>query len=121
MANQSLFDTIGRCVMAFFFIASGLGKVFGFRPSTAILTAIGFPVPTISLAGIILIEIVGGLGLLFNLWTTNISVALIAFLIFATIAIHGPFLRDQAARTDQIVHMIKNIAIIGGLITLIGK
>ena len=107
--------------MASFFIASGLGKVFGFRPSAAILTTIGFPVPTISLVGIILIEVVGGLGLLFNVWTTPVSLALIAFLIFATIAIHGPFLRDPTARTDQIVHMIKNVAIIGGLLTLIGK
>ena len=107
--------------MASFFIASGLGKVFGFRPSAAILTTIGFPVPTISLVGIILIEVVGGLGLLFNLWTSTVSPVLITFLMFATIAIHGPFLRDQAARTDQIVHMIKNVAIIGGLITLIGK
>ena len=121
MANHSLLDTIGRCVMAFFFIASGLGKAFGFRPSAAILATIGFPAPTISLGGIILIEIVGGLGLLLNLWTTDVSLALIAFLIFATIAIHGPFLRDPAARTDQIVHMIKNVAIIGGLITFIGK
>jgi putative oxidoreductase len=121
MAHPSLFDSIGRCVMAFFFIASGLGKVFGFRPSAAILTTIGFPVPTIALAGIILVEVVGGLALMFDLWTTNIALALIAFLIFATIAIHGPFLRDQAARTDQIVHVIKNVAIIGGLITLIGK
>jgi putative oxidoreductase len=121
MVNHSLFDSVGRCVIALFFIASGLGKVFGFRPSAEILATIGFPVPTISLSAIILIEIVGGLGLLFNVWTTDVSLVLIAFLIFATLAIHGPFLRDQAARTDQIVHMIKNVAIIGGLITLIGK
>ena len=85
------------------------------------MKAIGLPAPAASLAAIILIEVVGGLGLLLNVWTTDVSVALIAFLVFATIVIHGPFLRDPGARTDQIVHMIKNIAIIGGLFTLIVK
>jgi uncharacterized membrane protein YphA (DoxX/SURF4 family) len=41
------------------------------------------------------------------------------FLIFATITVHGPLARDPATGTDQIVHMIKNIAIIGGLFTFV--
>jgi hypothetical protein len=39
--------------------------------------------------------------------------------IFATIAIHGPLVRDPVARADQIVHMIKNIAIVGGLFNFV--
>jgi uncharacterized membrane protein YphA (DoxX/SURF4 family) len=52
-------------------------------------------------------------------WTNDVAVALIVFLIFATIAIHARFVRDPVTGTDQIVHMIKNIAIIGGLITFV--
>jgi putative oxidoreductase len=111
--------TIARCLIAFFFVASGLGKVFAFRQSSAVLATIGFPAPAIVLTAINAIEIVGGLGLFFNMWTSYVAVALILFLIFATITIHGPLVRDPATGTDQVVHIIKNIAIIGGLLTFV--
>jgi uncharacterized membrane protein YphA (DoxX/SURF4 family) len=44
---------------------------------------------------------------------------LIVFLIFATITVHARFVRDPVTGTDQIVHMIKNIAIIGGLMNFV--
>ena len=113
--------TIARCLIAFFFIASGSGKIFAFRQSTAILASIGFPIPTFSLTAIIAVEIAGGLALLFNLWTSYVAVTLIAFLVFATITIHARFVRDPVTGTDQIVHMIKNIAIIGGLINFVAS
>lgn len=116
MANRSLFDTAARFLMAFFFLASGAGKVFAFQPSAAILAAIGFPSPNISLIGIILIEIGGGLCLLLGLGTRYVSAILIVFLILATIFIHGPFVNDPVQGPDQIIHMLKNIAIIGGLL-----
>ena len=110
---------IARWLIAFFFIASGSGKVFAFRQSSAILSSIGFPVPTFFLTAIIAVEIVGGLGLLFNLWTSSVAVTLIVFLVFATVTIHARFVRDPVTGTDQVVHIIKNIAIIGGLLTFV--
>src|SRR5258706_16467439 len=59
--------TLARCLIAFFFVASGAGKIFAFRPSSTILASIGFPIPTFFLTAIIAVEIAGGLGLLFNL------------------------------------------------------
>jgi putative oxidoreductase len=113
--------TIARCLIAFFFVASGAGKIFAFRPSSTILASIGFPVPTFFLTAIIAVEIAGGLGLFFNLWTGYVAVTLIVFIIFATITIHGPLVRDPVTGTDQIVHIIKNIAIIGGLLNFVAS
>jgi uncharacterized membrane protein YphA (DoxX/SURF4 family) len=84
--------TIARYLIAFFFVASGSGKIFAFRQSSTALASIGFPIPTFFL---------------------------IVFLIFATITVHLRFVRDPVAGTDQVVHIIKNIAIIGGLFNLI--
>jgi len=83
------------------------------------LASIGFPAPAFFLTAINAVEIVGGLGLFFNVWTSYVAVTLIVFLIFATITIHGPLVRDPVTGTDQIVHIIKNIAIIGGLLTFV--
>jgi putative oxidoreductase len=111
--------TIARVLIAFFFVASGAGKIFAFRQSSAILASIGFPIPTFFLIAFIAVEIAGGVGLLFNVWTSNIAVTLIVFLLFATLTIHARFVRDPVTGTDQAVHMIKNIAIIGGLINFV--
>ena len=78
-----------------------------------------FPSRTFSLTAFIAVEIAGGLGLLFNVWTSDVAVALIVFLVFATITIHARFVRDPVTGTDQIVHIIKNIAIIGGLVNFV--
>ena len=69
--------TIARCLIAFFFVASGAGKIFAFRQSSTILASIGFPIPRFFLTAIIAVEIAGGLGLLFNLWTSYVAVTLI--------------------------------------------
>jgi uncharacterized membrane protein YphA (DoxX/SURF4 family) len=111
--------TIARCLIAFFFVASGSGKIFAFRQSSTILASIGFPIPTFFVTAFIAVEIAGGLGLFFNVWTSYVAVMLIVFLIFATVTVHGPLVRDPATGTDQVVHMIKNIAIIGGLFTFV--
>jgi uncharacterized membrane protein YphA (DoxX/SURF4 family) len=113
--------TIARYLIAFFFVASGAGKIFAFRQSSTILASIGFPAPTFFLTAFIAVEVAGGLGLFLNLWTSDVAVMLIVFLIFATITVHARFVRDPVAGTDQIVHMIKNIAIIGGLFNLIAS
>jgi putative oxidoreductase len=111
--------TIARWLIAFFFIASGSGKLFAFRQTSGLLTSMGFPSPTLSLSAFIAIEIAGGVALLLNVSTSYVAVALIAFLVFATITIHARFVRDPVAGTDQIVHIIKNVAIIGGLINFV--
>ncbi len=115
MAIRPFLDTAARFLMAFFFIASGAGKVFAFQPSAGILASIGFPNPQLFLIAMIVIEIGGGLGLLFGFGTRYVSVALIVFMILATIVIHAPLISDPVSGPDQIIHIIKNIAIIGGL------
>ena len=109
-------EMLARWLIAFFFIASGAGKAFAFEPSAAIAASAGLPSPKAFVAGIILLEIAGGLCLLFGFGTKYVSVALIVFLVFASVVFHARFLRDPVSGTDQMVHLIKNIAIIGGLI-----
>jgi putative oxidoreductase len=106
-------------LVAAFFIASGTAKVLAFQGALKIMIAVGFPAPHVSLIGINSLEIGGGLALLFGLWTRYVSVALILFLVLATVMFHARFITDPVSGADQFVHMIKNVAIIGGLFNLI--
>src|SRR5260221_11738721 len=106
-------DAIARYLIAFFFVAYGSGKIFAFRQSSTNLASIGFPIPRFFLTAIIAVEIAGGLGLLFNVWTSYVAVTLIVFLIFATVTIHARFIRDPVTGTDQLAHMLQTVALIG--------
>jgi putative oxidoreductase len=119
MAFRPFLDTAARFLMAFFFIASGALKVFAFQPSAGALASIGLPNPQLFLMAFIVIEIGGGLGLLLGFGTRYVSAALIVFLILATIVIHARFISDPVSGPDQIIHIIKNIAMIGGLLKFV--
>lgn len=119
MPVHSSFSVTARWLIALFFIASGTAKVFAFHPSAAIMTTDGVPFPQFFLVLILLLEIGGGLALLFGFATRPVSVALILFLILASIVFHARFIGDPVSGPDQFVHLIKNIAIIGGLLMIV--
>ncbi|HVR10252.1 MAG TPA: DoxX family protein [Thermoanaerobaculia bacterium] len=111
---------ISRLLLAGIFILSGFNKISGFAGMTQFLGGkLGWPAPGLWLTLAILFELPGGLALLLGFRTRLASLALIVFTLAATIFVHGAFLSaaaDAAAKQDQMVHILKNIAIIGGLL-----
>jgi len=110
---------ISRLLLSLIFILSGAMKIVGFAGVSAMLAHLGWPAPGLWLALAILIELLGGLALLFGVKVRLASLALIVFVLAATIFVHGPFLKaaaDEMAKQDQMAHIFKNIAIIGGLL-----
>jgi putative oxidoreductase len=110
---------ISRLLLSLIFILSGLFKIVGFGATTGLLTQLGWPAPALFVTLAILIEVLGGLSLLLGFRVRWASVALIVFVVVATVFVHGPFLKaaaDEAAKQDQIAHIMKNLALIGGLL-----
>ena len=110
---------ISRLLLAGIFILSGFHKITGFADTSGLLAHLGWPAPGLWVTLAILFELLGGLGLLLGFRTRLASLALIVFTLAATIFIHGAFLSaaaDAAAKQDQMAHILKNIAIVGGLL-----
>jgi putative oxidoreductase len=110
---------LSRLLLSLIFILSGFHKITGFSYMSGFLAKLGWPAPSLWLTLAILIELLGGLGLLLGFKTRWSSLALIVFVLAATIFIHGALLgsaADAAAKQDQIVNILKNIAILGGLL-----
>ena len=110
---------ISRLLLSAIFILSGFTKLTAFAAMSGLLASLGWPAPGLWLALAILFEVVGGLCLLLGFRVRWASLALILFTVLATALVHGAFLSaaaDQAAKQDQIAHILKNIAIIGGLL-----
>ena len=110
---------LSRLLLSLIFILSGAFKIGGFAATSGLLAHLGWPAPGLWVTLAILIELLGGLALLLGFQVRLASLALIVFVLAATIFVHGAFLSaaaDEMAKQDQMAHIFKNIAIIGGLL-----
>lgn len=103
----------GRILLALIFIMSGIGKITDFEGTQAYMKAYGMPLTWFFALGAIALEIGGGISLITGFLTRVGALALIVFLIPTTLIFHTDF-SDKL----QLIMFMKNLAIIGGLLTV---
>lgn len=113
---NSYLNPLARFLVSLIFIMSGVGKLFGFSQTAAMMESTGFPAPSLFLTGAIILEIGGGILLLVGYKTRWASLALIVFLIPATLIFHAANLADPAQTQMQMIQVLKNLAILGALV-----
>jgi putative oxidoreductase len=105
-----------RVLLALIFVVSGYEKISAFAASAAYMKSAGMPIAEVFLVPAILIELGGGLLLVFGYKTRLIALTLFFFLIPTTLIFHafwsGP--PDQAPM--QAIQFQKNLAIMGGML-----
>ena len=106
--------TLGRLLMALIFLMSGFGKLMNPAHTQQFMAANGLPLTGLLLIGALLFELGGGLSLLLGYRARWSAAALVLFLIPATLVFHTNF-----AQQAQMVHFLKNLAIIGGLLMVV--
>lgn len=109
----SLIQFISRLLMSLVFMVSGLQKLLHFAQTQAAIAAHGLPMARFSAAGATLIEIAGGLALVFGLRAKSAALVLAVYLVPTTLVFHGR-IGDPAMLTQ----FLKNLAIIAGLLLL---
>lgn len=113
---NTILHPLARFLVAVIFIMSGVGKMLGFAQTTAMMEKVGFPAPELFLVGAITFELIGGILLLGGLKTRWASLALIMFMIPATLIFHAANIGDPLQAQMQITEVLKNLAIIGALV-----
>jgi putative oxidoreductase len=105
-------ELAGRVLLAVLFVLSGLDKLGGGYTGTAAYMA-SFGVPGALLPLVIVVELGGALAVIVG-WKTRIAAFLLAgFTAIAAVIFHSDF-SDQI----QMIMFLKNVAIVGGLLTL---
>lgn len=98
----------GRLLLAAIFLAAAFGQITNFEATTRYMEAHGmFWTPLFCVAAIVL-EALGGMALILGFYARLGAAALAGFVVAATWIFHGA--------PDQRIHLLKNIAIIGGLL-----
>jgi putative oxidoreductase len=108
---QTFNSLFGRVGLSAIFIISGLGKLAAYAGTQQYMASAG--VPGFLLPAVILVEFGGGLLVLAGAFTRTAAVVLALFTVAAGILFHFN-LADQ----NQFIHLLKNIAIAGGFLTL---
>lgn len=113
---QNATALVGRTLLALLFVVSGFGKVTGFSGTAAYMASKGMPMTEVLLAGAIAIELAGGLMLVAGWKARWAALAIFLFTIPTTLIFHNPMGLDAQAAQGQMIHLMKNLSIMGGML-----
>jgi putative oxidoreductase len=117
---QNFLLLAGRVLMGWIFVESGLRKLLGM--DSFIMSLTNRRVPYAGVLGWIgaAVEFLGGVTLLLGAWTRCAALALIVFVIVATLIGHRYWdIAEPAARRMQQSHFWKNVTILGGFVLML--
>lgn len=106
---------IGRNLLASLFIISALNSIiYDFDGFVKAIESKNLPYPVILAIFVLTIKLLGGLSIAFNYYSTYGALSLLLFMLIVTPLFHNAF-----ADPKQFNNMLKNIAIIGGLLLIL--
>jgi putative oxidoreductase len=103
----------GRVALSLIFVISGLAKLASPETTVGYIASANLPFPVFACWRAAALEIVGGVALIIGLKARATAAALAVFSIVTAILFHSQF-SDQ----NQMIHFLKNIAIMGGLLQI---
>lgn len=111
--NQVL-TIAARLLMSLIFIISGWGKLTGYSGTLGYFTSIGLPLPALVTPLVVLIELGGGLALLFGFKARWAAAILALFSVASALIAHTNF-----ADANQMNNFMKNLAMAGGYLLFV--
>jgi putative oxidoreductase len=115
---QSPLSLTGRLLLAALFLPAGIGKLTGFAGAVGYISSVGLPAPQLAAALALTLEIGGSVALILGFGTRIAAVALALFTLVASIFFHNYWAAPAAQHMVQQLMFFKNIAVVGGLLTL---
>ena len=104
---------IGRILLVFIFLQSGIGKIENFQGTAQYMAKFGMPYTNFFLVGAIFFELVGSVAVILGYYTRFGALLLIIFLIPTTLIFHTHFSDPM-----QKIHFVKNVSMFGGMLIL---
>lgn len=110
-----------RLLMSAIFLLSAFGKITDWSGTAGYMAAYGFFAIPFFLTAAIVLELGGGLSLLLGYKARWGALALIVFLIPATLIFHAFWSVPEADAKMQMINFLKNVSILGGLLMVMAN
>lgn len=108
----------GRVLLSVLFILSAVGKIVSWDVNAQFLASKGLPLIPVLLGAATVVELAGGLALLFGWQVRWGALLLFLYLIPTTLLSHNFWALSGAERQTEMVNFLKNLAIMGGLLAV---
>ena len=115
---QNPLALVGRLLMALLFLPAGISKIGGFAGTVGYIASKGMPMPTAAAVVAIIVEVVAPLALIAGFGTRWAALVLAGFTVVATFVFHNFWAMPADQVMMQQLMFFKNIAVVGGLLTL---
>jgi len=110
---------VGRILIALIFVVSGFGKITGFEGTVGYIASKGLPLPEFAAMAAVIIELGGGLMVVFG-WKARWAAAdMFVFTAVAALIFHNFWSVLAAQSQNQMIHFMKNVSMLGGLLYVI--
>jgi len=112
---------IGRGLLGLYFILPGISKITGFAATSEYMAAHGVPLISVLLVVTIVIQIGGGLALMFGFKTQLVAFVLAGLTLVISIFMHNFWVMEEGLeRNHEVQNFVKNLAIMAGLLYVAG-
>ena len=115
---QNPLSLIGRILIALLFVPAGFGKIAGFAGTAGYIASKGVPFPELAAAAAVGVELGLGLLLLIGFQTRWAALGIALFTLVITFIFHNFWDAPAAQMVQQQQSFFKNIAVVGGLLTI---
>jgi len=115
---QNALVLAGRILLALIFIFAGFDKIAHYAGNAGYMASAGMPLINILLPLAILFELGGGLAIAFGWKTRWAAAALCLFMVPVTLVFHAFWSSPPDQAQMQMIHFMKNLAIMGGMLAL---
>ncbi len=106
----------GRILIALVFVVGGIEKLTGFQGTVAYIAGKGMPLPQVAAVAAMVVEL-GGSAMLVLGWKARwAAAALFLFSGLAAAMFHNFWALPPDQAANQMVHFLKNISMMGGLL-----
>ena len=117
--SKTVLLLLSRILLSAIFVFGAFGTIRSFSEGVTDLRAKHFPMAPWVLGTAVSLELVGALSLISGFRPRLGASALVAFLVPVTLAYHNFWAYEGASQGSQVIHFLKNLAILGGLLAVI--
>ena len=117
-SSNNVVTLAGRILLSAIFIFAGIEKIAAFSGTVGYAASVHMPMPSVAIAVALLVELLGGLAILVGFQTRIAAWIVFLYLIPASFFFHNFWAMEGAARMNNQIHFLKNVAIMGGLLIL---
>lgn len=118
LSLQNPLSFAGRLLLAALFLPAGIAKIGGYAGTVGYISSKGLPLPEVGALIAIAVELGGGLALIAGFGTRWAALGLALFTLVASVVFHNYWALPADQQMVQQLMFFKNIAVVGGLLTL---